>query len=381
MQITGARMITANSALPTIMIGCLCAGLLAPSPALAQTAPPAVLVQPAALRVLTAQSEFIGRVKALDKVDLRARVQGFLGPRQFKAGERVREDELLFQIERAPFEAAVEQRQAQVAAAEATLVQATQQLQRAQVLIKNQTISQATLDDRTAEKARARAAVLEARAALREAEIRLSYTDIKSPIAGRIGRAVVSPGNLVGPDTGVLATVVQDDSVEVLFPVTQREMLEAKRGGGTAETFLARARLADGSLYDQEGRINFVDVQVDPRTDGQIVRALFPNPKSTLVDGQTVRIVIEEKDGAKVVVIPHSAVAVDQSGPYVFVVAKDNRVELRRVRLGTVREGLVVVEEGIAAGDLVVVQGQQRVPAGMTVAPQVVTTITPEGTR
>ena len=179
----------------------------------------------------------------------------------------------------------------------------------------------------------------------------------------------------------MLATVVQDDSVEVPFPVTQREMLEAKRGGGTAETFLARARLADGSLYDQEGRINFVDVQVDPRTDGQIVRALFPNPKSTLVDGQTVRIVIEEKDGAKVVVIPHSAVAVDQSGPYVFVVAKDNRVELRRVRLGTVREGLVVVEEGIAAGDLVVVQGQQRVPAGMTVAPQVVTSITPEGTR
>jgi membrane fusion protein (multidrug efflux system) len=377
----GVRLITANFARPTIMIGCLCAGLLAPSPALAQTAPPAVLVQPAALRVLTAQSEFIGHVKALDKVDLRARVQGFLGPRQFKDGEHVRESEVLFQIERAPFEAAVEQRQAQVAAAEATLVQATQQLQRAQALIKNQTISQATLDDRTAEEARARAAVLEARAALRDAEIRLSYTDIKSPITGRIGRAVVSPGNLVGPDTGVLATVVRDDPIEVLFPVTQREMLEAKRVGGTREALLARARLADGSLYDEEGKINFVDVQVDPRTDGQIVRALFPNPKSTLVDGQSVRIVIEEKDGAKVVVIPHSAVAVDQSGPYVFVVAKDNRVELRRVRLGTVRESLVVVEEGIAAGDLVVVQGQQRVRAGMTVAPQVVTSIMPEGTR
>jgi membrane fusion protein (multidrug efflux system) len=122
-------------------------------------------------------------------------------------------------------------------------------------------------------------------------------------------------------------------------------------------------------------------VQVDPRTDGQIVRALFPNPKSTLVEGQTVRIVIEEKDSAKVVVIPHSAVAVDQTGPYVFVVGKDDRVELLRVRLGTVREGLVVVEEGIAAGDLVVVQGQQRIRAGMTVAPQVVTSITPEGAR
>jgi membrane fusion protein, multidrug efflux system len=380
-QIMGARMIIANSSLSAIMVGCLFAGLLAPSAAQAQAAPPAVLVQPAALRVLTPQSEFIGRVKALDKVDLRARVAGFLGPRQFKDGEHVREGEVLFQIERAPFEAAVEQRQAQVASAEATLVQATQQLQRAQVLIKNQTVSQATLDDRTAEEARARAAVLEARAALRDAEIRLSYTEIKSPMAGRIGRAVVSPGNLVGPDTGVLATVVQDDSVEVLFPVTQREMLEAKRVGGTAEALLARARLADGSLYDQEGKINFVDVQVDPRTDGQIVRALFPNPKSTLVEGQTVRIVIEEKDSTKVVVIPHSAVAVDQTGPYVFVVGKDDRVELRRVRLGTVREGLVVVEEGIAAGDLVVVQGQQRIRAGMTVAPQVVTSITPEGAR
>src|SRR6516164_1332731 len=338
--------------------------------------PPAVLVEPAELRSMTKQSEFVGRAEALEKVDLRARVQGFLGPRLFKDGDDVKEGQIVFTIEKDPFEATVDQRKAQLASAQATLANADQQLLRTAELAKRGNTPIATLDQRTAEQGQAKAAVLEADANLRDAQIQLSYTDIKSPIAGRIGRAVVSPGNLVGPDTGVLATVVQDDSVEVLFPVTQREMLEAKRGGGTAETFLARARLADGSLYDQEGRINFVDVQVDPRTDGQIVRALFPNPKSTLVDGQTVRIVIEEKDGAKVVVIPHSAVAVDQSGPYVFVVAKDNRVDLHRVRLGTVREGLVVVEEGIAAGDLVVVQGQQRIRAGMTVAPQVVTSIT-----
>ncbi len=374
-------MMPVKSALPTMMVCCISVGLVAPRQARAQAAPPAVMVQPAASRVLSAQSEFIGRVKALEKVDLRARVQGFLGPRQFKAGEKVRAGEVLFQIERAPFEAAVEQRQAQVASAEATLVNATQQLQRAQALIRSQTVSQSTLDDRTAEEARARAAVLEARAALRDAEIRLSYTDIKSPISGTVGRAMVSPGNLVGPETGVLATVVQDDFVEVLFPVTQREMLEARRQGGSAESLLARARLADGSLYEEEGKINFVDVQVDPRTDGQIVRAVFPNPKSTLVEGQTVRVVIEEKVGDKAIVIPHSAVAIDQTGPYVFVVAKDNRVEQRRVRLGTVREGVVVVEEGVAAGEHVVVQGQQRVRAGMTVAPQVVTAIAPETAR
>lgn len=169
--------------------------------------------------------------------------------------------------------------------------------------------------------------------------------------------------------------------MDVLFPVSQREMLEARRQGGTTQSLLARARLADGSFYDQEGRIDFVDVQVDPRTDGQIVRAVFPNPNSTLVEGQTVRIVIEEKAGDKVVVIPHSAVAVDQIGPYVFVVSKDNRVEQRRVRLGTVREGLVVVEDGVSAGDNIIVQGQQRVRAGMTVAPQLAPSTTRETAR
>jgi membrane fusion protein, multidrug efflux system len=362
---------SASTAISRIILASLLILVMAPVAAPAQApAPPAVLVQPAALRVLTAQSEFIGRVQALEKVDLRARVQGFLGPRRFKDGDPVKQDQVLFQIERDPFEAAVEQRKAQVASAEATLTNATQQLQRAQQLIRNATVSQATLDERTADEARARAALLEAKAALRDAEIKLSYTDIKSPIDGTVGRAAVSPGNLVGPDSGVLATVVQSDSVRILFPVTQREMLEARRQGGSAQSLLVRARLADGTLYDQEGRVDFLDVQVDPRTDGQIVRALFPNPAGTLTEGQTVRIVIEEKTGDKAVVIPQPAIAVDQTGPYVFVVAPDDKVELRRVRLGVQREGLVVVEEGLAEGERVVVQGLQRVRAGMTVTPQ-----------
>jgi membrane fusion protein (multidrug efflux system) len=245
-----------------------------------------------------------------------------------------------------------------------------QQLQRAQTLIRTSAVSQATLDDRTAEEARARAALLEAKAALRDAEIRLSYTEIKSPITGTIGRAVVSPGNLVGPETGVLATVVQSDFVRVLFPVSQREMLEARRQAGPVDSLLVRLRLADGTLYDQEGRIDFIDVQVDARTDGQIVRALFPNPALTLAEGQTVRIVIEERTGDKVVIIPQQAVAVDQTGPYVFIVSPANKVELHRVRLGAQREGLVVVEDGVTEGENVIVQGQQRVRAEMVVAPQ-----------
>jgi len=132
----------------------------------------------------------------------------------------------------------------------------------------------------------------------------------------------------------------------------------------------ARVRLANGSLYSEKGRIDFLDVQVNPRTDGQTVRAMFPNPDDILTSGQTVRVIIEEKGGDQVVVIPESAIAIDQTGPYVFVVGQDNKVEQRRVHLGAGREGLAVVDEGVEPGERVVVQGQQRIRAGIIVAPQ-----------
>jgi len=340
-------------------------------PANAQQAapPPAVLVQPAELRSMTKQAEFVGRAEALEKVDLRARVQGFLGPRLFKEGDTVKENQVVFTIEREPFEAVVDQRKAQLAAAEATFANSDQQLQRTTELARKGNAPIAQLDQRTAEQRQAKAAVMEAEANLRDAQIQLSYTDIKTPISGRIGRAAVSPGNLVGPDTGVLATVVQDDPMQVLFSVTQREMLEARDSEVTGKV-RARVRLANGSLYSEKGRVDFLDVQVNPRTDGQTVRAMFPNPDDILTSGQTVRVIIEEKGGDKVLVVPQSAIAIDQTGPYVFVVGENNTVEQRRLKLGTNREGLAVVEDGVKPGERVVVQGQQRIRAGITVAPQ-----------
>src|SRR5882724_1712932 len=340
-------------------------------PAAAQQADPApaVLVQPAELRSMAKQAEFVGRAEALEKVDLRARVQGFLGSRLFKEGDDVKEGQAVFTIEREPFEAAVDQRKAQLAAAQATFANADQQLQRTAELARKGNAPLAQFDQKTAEQGQAKAAVMEAGANLRDAQIQLSYTEIKAPISGRIGRAAVSPGNLVGPDSGVLATVVQDDPMQVLFSVTQREMLEAKDSEVTGKV-RARVRLADGSLYSEKGRIDFLDVQVNPRTDGQTVRAMFPNPDDILTSGQTVRVIIEERGGDEVVVIPQSAIAVDQTGPYVFVVGQDNKVEQRRVQLGKGREGLAVVDEGVQPGERVVVQGQQRIRAGMTVAPQ-----------
>ena len=331
--------------------------------------PPAVLVQAAELRSMTKQAEFVGRAEALEKVDLRARVQGFLGPRLFKDGDQVKESQVVFTIEKEPFEAAVDQRKAQLAAAQATLANADQQLARTAELTRKGNAPVAQLDQRTAEQGQAKAGVMEAEANLRDAQIQLSYTEIRTPISGRIGRAAVSPGNLVGPDTGVLTTVVKDDPMQVLFSVTQREMLEARDSEVTGKV-RARVRLANGSLYSEKGRIDFLDVQVNPRTDGQIVRAMFANPDDILTTGQTVRVIIEEKGGDEVVVVPESAVAIDQTGPYVFVVGEDDKVEQRRLRLGARREGLAVVEDGIKPGDRVVVQGQQRIRAGMTVAPQ-----------
>src|SRR6201981_1179247 len=340
-------------------------------PANAQQAepPPAVLVQAAELRSMTKQSEFVGRAEALEKVDLRARVQGFLGSRLFKDGDEVKEGQVVFTIEKEPFEAAVDQRKAQLAAAQPTRANADQQLARTVELTRKGNAPVAQLDQRTAEQGQAKAAVMEAEANLRDAQIQLSYTEIKTPISGRIGRAAVSPGNLVGPDRGVVATVVQDDPMQVLFSVTQREMLEAKDSEVTGKV-RARVRLANGSLYDEKGHIDFLDVQVNPRTDGQTVRAMFPNPHDLLTSGQTVRVIIEEKGGDKVLVIPESAIAIDQTGPYAFVVGQGDKVEQRRLRLGTRREGLAVVDAGLPPDERVVVQGQQRIRAGMTVAPQ-----------
>ncbi len=336
----------------------------------AQTPAPAVLVQPAELRSLAKQSDFIGRIEAIEKVDVRARVTGLLGPRRFQDGDAVKLGQVLFEIERAPFEAEVEQKDAQLASAQAALANADQQLRRGKTLVKTKAISESQVDQLSADQLRAAASVKEAKAALDVARINLSYTTITAPIAGRIGRAKVDPGNLVSPDTGVLATIVRDDEVRVLFPVSQREILDARRHGADPSSIKVFLKLADGTAYKDPGRLDFLDVTVDPRTDGQIVRARFPNAKHLLTDGQTVRVALEEPASAQSVTVPEAAIATDQSGPYVFVVKADNQVEQRRIKLGARAGGRVAIASGLQAGDLVVVQGQQRLRPGIVVAPQ-----------
>ena len=331
--------------------------------------PPAVLVQAAESVPIADQFEFIGRAAAVDKVELRARVKGFLGPRLFADGDQVKKDQVVFTIERDPYQAAVDQKIAQRDAARAALTNAELQLRRASELLRTNTGTQATYDQRLSEQLQAKAQLEDAGAQLRDAEIQLSYTEIKSPIDGRIGRAAFSPGNIVGPDSGVLATVVSEKPIRVLFPVTQREFLEARRDKAAGDPLIVRLRLADGAIYDEKGELDFIDVTVDPKTDGQIVRATFPNKEGFLTDGQTVRVILEAEKPQTVVAVPQQAIALDQTGPYLFVVGDKNTVELRRVKTGVARNGLLAITEGLKPGEKVIVQGQQRVRQGMTVAP------------
>jgi len=352
-----------------LVVACLVATGAAGPAAAQQGAPPAVLVQAAELLPIADQFEFIGRAAAVDKVELRARVKGFLGPRLFKDGDMVKKDQVVFTIEPETYQAAVAQKVAQRDAATAALNNADLQLKRAAELLRSNTGTQQTYDQRLSEQLQAKAQLEDANAQLRDAEIQLSYTQIKSPIDGRIGRAVVSPGNIVGPDTGVLATVVSEDPIRVLFPVTQRELLEAKRDASIGDPPSVRVRLADGSLYKEKGKLDFIDVTVDPKTDGQIIRATFDNKQGLLTDGQTVRVLLEEDKPQTVVAVPQQAIAIDQTGPYLFVVDDKNVVQLKRVKTGVARDGLLAITEGLKEGEKVIVQGQQRVRQGMTVNP------------
>src|SRR6516162_7265315 len=243
--------------------------------------PPAVSVTPVVTRQITETSDYVGRVAAIDKVDLVARVPGFLEQRNFTEGQLVKKGDLLFRIEQATYKAAVEQARATLAKAKANEVNAKLQLERGKELVRSNNIPQATVDQRAADEAAAQASVMEGQAQLEQAEINLGYTEIRSPIDGRIGLATFTVGNLVQPSSGRLATIVSQDPIYVIFQVSQRNVLEYRRrvAESASNTHVTiHIKLPDGSPYPHPGLSNFLDVQVDATTDTVAVRAQVPNP-------------------------------------------------------------------------------------------------------
>jgi membrane fusion protein (multidrug efflux system) len=346
--------------------------------AAAQSAPPppAVSVTPVVSRQVQESVDYIGRITAIERVDIVARVPGFIEERNFTEGQEVKQGDLLFRIEQATYKAAVDQARATLARAKATEVNAKLQLERGKELVRNQNIPQATLDQRAADEAAAHAGVLEAQAALEQAEINLGYTDIRSPIDGRIGLAIFTKGNLVQPSSGRLATIVSQDPIYVIFQVSQRNLLDQyRRRADDADKntqVTVRLKLPNGTVYPHPGIANFLDVQVDPTTDTVAVRATVPNPEHLLIPGGVVGVSVERGAPQSALTVPQSAVLLDQAGRYVLVVDTAKKVEQRRVTTGVEQGRNVVVTDGLNEGELVIVEGIQKVRPGQVVTATVV---------
>jgi membrane fusion protein (multidrug efflux system) len=304
-------------------------------------------------------------------VALRARVQGFLEKRLFEEGTDVQAGDLLFVIEKAPYEAAIADAKGAIARSEGALKLAEVEVERFKELVKKQAAAQNDLDLRVAKQAEARGALMQSQAALQKAELDLGYTDVTAPIAGRIGQAAFSVGSYVSPASDPLATLVSQDPTYVVFPVSQRLLLDLRHQqvekGEDPRAVEVKLRLGDGRMYGHSGRINFVDVAVNPGTDTVAIRAELPNPDRVLLDGALVTAVIEAARPKDALVLPQQALQVDQSGPYVLVVDAESKVQVRRIETEPAIDGRVPVRKGVTEGERVIIDGVQKVRPGIVV--------------
>jgi membrane fusion protein (multidrug efflux system) len=349
----------------------------------APSGPPAVGVVEATKRPITETSEFLGRVEATNRVNIVARVTAFLEKRLFYEGAELNKGDELYRLERGPFEADLASKQALVAQLQATLENAKLTTDRARTLLSGPAGQQSTYDAALANQRALEAQVQSAQAQVQSSQINLDYTDIRSPIDGKIGRTAVTEGNVVSPGSGVLTTIVSQDPMYVTFPVSVRQGLElreryATRGGYNA--VVIKIRLPDGRLYDQTGRLDFVNNTIAQNTDTFTLRGVMPNPPlhdpSTtggpvreLTDGEFVTVLLEGVQPVEVLAIPRAAVLSDQEGDYVFTVGTDNKAEQRRIQLGQSTSAVASVISGLAPGDKVIVEGLQRVRPGQPVSP------------
>src|SRR5580698_2823102 len=358
-------------------------GVPAANAQLGASGPPAVGVMDAVNRPITESNEFLGRIEAINRLAVVARVTAFLTKRNFTEGTEVKIGDLLYELERGPFEADLKSKQAQVAQLQATLVNAKLTTERARILLSGPAGQQSTYDAALANQQALEAQVQAAEAQVDLSQINLDYTLIHSPIDGKIGRTAVTEGNVVTPSSGVLTTIVSQDPMYVTFPVSVREALQlrdryATRGGFNA--VIIRVRLTDGRMYDQVGHLNFVNNTIAQNTDTITLRGTIPNPTlhdpSTtggaireLTDGEFVTVNLEGVEPVEVLAIPRSAVLSDQQGDYVFTIGADNKAEQRRIQLGQSTPTIAAVINGLTLGDKVIVEGLQRVRPGQPVSP------------
>ena len=326
--------------------------------------------------------DFTGRVQAVQSVELRPRVSGYVERVAFTEGADVRMGDLLFVIDPRPYRAALAQAEAQLARARSEALLANAQNARAQALVDARAISREEFETRNAATAQGNAAVRAAEAAVTAARLNLQYTEVRAPIDGRVGRALVTVGNLAQADATLLSTVVSQDPVHVHFEADERTWLryarQARDGEGNGAGNAVRVGLASDEGYPHVGTVDFIDNHVDPATGTIRARAVLRNPDGLFTPGLFARVQLQGSQAIDALLVDDKAVLTDQDRKYVYVLGEGDVAERRDVVLGPLVDGLRVVEQGLAPGDRVIVNGLQKVfMPGMPVAPETVATRAP----
>ncbi len=329
--------------------------------------PPSVTVVKVAKGDVAATTELIGQAKAYDEVDLVARVQGFLEKISFKEGSAVTKGQVLFKIEQEQYAAQVKASEALLMRMQATLANAEADFNRQKKLLESNVAAQKDFDKANAYYLESKAGVLAAEASLEQAKLNLGYTTITAPFDGRIGFFTYSEGNLVGPNSKRLANVVKFDPIRIQFNMSEVDLVEMqlnrtiKQDNSERDKYTILIQFQNGALYDKEGKISFADNKVNSSTGTILLEALFPNPDRIVAPGMYVKVLIREKDKTPALLIPQSSIQESQLGKFVLTVGADGKVAQKTIKTGVKIGPSIQVTEGLQAGEMVIVEGLQKV--------------------
>jgi multidrug efflux system membrane fusion protein len=376
MRIAMARLALVMSVVAPLLAGCG----ESQQPTRAAPPPPTVTVSKPVTRTVVDQDEYVGRFVAVDSVEIRARVSGYLDSVNFTDGQTVKKGDLLFTIDRRPYQTALDQARANLTQARANLAFTEADLARAQQLVRDRTITEQTFDQRTQAKRVAEASVGANEALVRQGELDISFTELRAPVDGRIGDRRVSPGNLVtggtGGNTTLLATIVSIDPIRFEFTFDEASYLRYERfakHGNAGDPVVAtpvKLKLIGEQGFDHDGQIDFIDNAISQSSGTIRGRAVFQNPSALFTPGMFGRIQVPGSEPYEALLIVDEALGTEQARKFVFVVDPENIARQKYVTLGQIHDGLRVIKDGLSADDRVVVSGLTMVRPGTKVVPQ-----------